>query len=63
MDRDVLLTERNNMLQILKQTDYIALKIGEGAASPEEYQEQLVLRQSCRSRINEIDEQLEASNG
>ena len=59
MNRDDFENERNVMLQILKQTDYIALKIAEGAATPEEYEEQLALRQSCRTRINEIDEQLE----
>lgn len=57
---DELITERNNMMQILKQTDYIALKIAEGAATPAEYAEELVLRTTCRTRINEIDAQLES---
>ena len=57
---DELITERNNMMQILKQTDYIALKIAEGAATPAEYTEELALRATCRMRINEIDAQLES---
>lgn len=57
---DELITERNNMMQILKQTDYIALKIAEGAATPAEYTEELGLRATCRMRINEIDAQLES---
>lgn len=60
MDREALVTERNNMLQILKQTDYISLKIAEGAATPAEYPEELALRATCRMRINEIDAQLES---
>ena len=40
MDREALTTERNNMMQLLKQTDYIALKIAEGAATPAEYTEE-----------------------
>ena len=57
---DELITERNNMMQILKQTDYISLKIAEGAATPAEYTEELALRATCRTRINEIDAQLES---
>lgn len=60
MDREALTTERNNMMQLLKQTDYIALKIAEGAATPVEYTEELALRATCRMRINEIDAQLES---
>lgn len=44
--------EYNNAVQILKQTDYIALKLAEGA-DPLEYAEVLKLRQSCRDKINE----------
>ena len=46
--------EYNNAVQILKQTDYIALKIAEGA-DPLEYAEVLKLRQACRDKINEWD--------
>ena len=58
MEDNSLVTERNNMLQLLKQTDYVALKIAEGAATAQEYAETLTLRNTCRSRINEIDAQL-----
>ena len=60
MDREALTTERNNMMQLLRQTDYIALKLAEGAATPAEYAEELALRTTCRMRINEIDAQLES---
>lgn len=43
----------------LAKTDYIALKLAEGAAAPEEYAEELAHRAYWRSRINE----LEASDG
>ncbi|NCB72618.1 MAG: hypothetical protein EOM45_12690, partial [Clostridia bacterium] len=49
--------EHNNMQQILRQTDYIALKLAEGAASPQEYAEVLKQRQSCRDRLNEWDDE------
>jgi hypothetical protein len=44
--------EYNNAVQILRQTDYVALKLAEGA-DPLEYAEVLKLRQSCRDKINE----------
>ena len=44
--------EYNNAVQILKQTDYIALKLAEGA-DPLQYAEVLKLRQACRDKINE----------
>lgn len=44
--------EYNNAVQILKQTDYIALKLAEGA-NPLEYAEVLRLRQACRDKINQ----------
>ena len=44
--------EYNNAVQLLKQTDYVALKLAEGA-DPLEYAEVLKLRQSCRDKINE----------
>ena len=44
--------EYNNAVQLLKQTDYVALKLAEGA-DPLEYAEVLKLRQACRDKINE----------
>ena len=44
--------EYNNAVQILRQTDYVALKLAEGA-NPLEYAEVLKLRQACRDKINE----------
>lgn len=40
----------------LKATDYIAAKIAEGAATREEYSEQIALRAKCRERINELED-------
>lgn len=36
----------------LRETDYVAAKIGEGSAAPEEYGETLVKRQQARNDIN-----------
>ena len=47
--------EYNNMQQILKQTDYIALKLAEGA-DPLQYAEVLTLRQRCRGKLSEWDD-------
>ena len=44
--------EYNNAVQILKQTDYVALKLAEGA-DPLQYTEVLKLRQACRDKIND----------
>jgi len=44
--------EYNNAVQLLKQTDYVALKLAEGA-DPLQYAEVLKLRQACRDKINE----------
>ena len=41
----------------LADTDYIAAKIAEGAATKEEYAEKLAERESWRARINELQEQ------
>ena len=38
----------------LADTDYIACKIAEGAATVEEYAEQIAQRQAWRERVNEL---------
>ena len=43
----------------LSNTDYIAAKIAEGAATREDYQEQLAERQQWREDINAANERLE----
>lgn len=43
----------------LRETDYIAAKIAEGAATPEEYAEVLAKRRKARKEINEAQEKLE----
>ena len=53
---------RENRLKIasykynLAATDYVALKIAEGAATPEEYAETLEKRAFWRSEINKLEE-------
>ena len=43
----------------LRETDYVAAKIAEGAATPEEYAEFLVKRQQEREDINAAQAELE----
>lgn len=43
----------------LRETDYVAAKIGEGSAAPEEYAEVLVKRQQYRTDINAAQAELE----
>lgn len=40
---------------LLKNTDYIACKIAEGAATKEEYSEMLINRQNWRKEINALE--------
>lgn len=40
----------------LAETDYIAAKLAEGAAKPEEYAEELAQRAEWRARINELED-------
>jgi hypothetical protein len=43
----------------LRESDYVAAKIGEGSAAPEEYAEVLVKRQQERKDINAAQAELE----
>lgn len=43
----------------LRESDYVAAKIGEGSAAPEEYAEVLVKRQQERTDINAAQAELE----
>lgn len=45
-----------NLKQKLAETDYIAAKIGEGAATREEYAEKLAQRAEWRTKINELED-------
>lgn len=49
--------EISSLKKKLADTDYIAAKIAEGAATKEEYAEKLTERESWRARINELQEQ------
>ena len=44
----------------LRQSDYIAIKIAEGAATADEYAEQIAARQGIRDTINEYQDALNA---
>jgi hypothetical protein len=55
MDREQIETEIRNMKQILRQTDYVALKLAEGVTAPGEYTAVLEERQACRTRINDLE--------
>lgn len=43
----------------LKETDYVAAKIAEGAATPEEYAEVLAERRKARKEINDAQAELD----
>jgi hypothetical protein len=58
MDREFYESEIRACKQLLGNTDYVALKIAEGAATTEEYAETLAKRAEWRVRINEIEELL-----
>lgn len=49
-------TEISSLKQKLADTDYIAAKIAEGAATKEEYADKLAERESWRTRINELQD-------
>ena len=44
--------------QMLSDTDYMVIKIAEGAAAPEEYADVIALRQAWRYEINELEDQV-----
>lgn len=48
--------EISSLKQKLADTDYIAAKIAEGAATREEYAEKLTERAAWRARINELEQ-------
>ena len=50
----------HNMKRQLVETDYIALKIAEGAATADEYAEQIVSRQAIRDTINTYQDAIDA---
>ena len=58
MDREFYESEIRACKQLLGNTDYVTLKIAEGAATTEEYAEMLAKRAQWRVRINELEELL-----
>ncbi len=46
----------------LAETDYVVIKIAEGAATADNYADVLVQRQTWRDRINELEKEL-SNNG
>jgi len=62
MDREQIETEIRNMLQLLSQTDYVALKIAEDSTLKEKYADVLIQRKAWRARINEMEKLQEQIN-
>lgn len=52
----------DNMKRELVDTDYIALKLAEGAATADEYADKITERQTLRTTINEYQDALDALN-
>lgn len=49
-------TERIAQLKgLLRETDYVVIKIAEGAAAPEEYADVIAQRQAWRNEINQLE--------
>lgn len=55
LDRINAVTEIAKLKAELAATDYIAAKLAEGAATVEEYADELALRRAWRERINELE--------
>ena len=51
-------TEITQLKANLAETDYVAIKIAEGAATAENYDDVLVQRQEWRDRINALEKEL-----
>lgn len=56
LDRINAAAEIAQLKQKLAETDYIAAKLAEGVATPEEYAFRLAERQAWRARINELEQ-------
>lgn len=61
-EKDQLMQEQREVIlnreSLLSQTDYIAAKIAEGAATKEEYADKLALRQQWRKDINNANKRI-----
>lgn len=53
----------NELKSKLAETDYICIKIAEGAATHAEYAEKIAQRQSWRAEINRLEQKNEQTNG
>ena len=53
----------NELKSQLAETDYICIKIAEGAATHAEYAEKIAQRQSWRAEINRLEQDNEKTNG
>lgn len=52
--------EIRELKKYLEETDYVVIKIAEGVAQSQEYEEIITKRQKARNRINELQEELAA---
>ena len=58
MDNERIQAEIRALKSLLADTDYVGIKIGEGAAKHSDYAEICDKRQSWRDRINELEAML-----
>ena len=58
MDNEHIMAEIRALKSLLADTDYIGIKIGEGAATNADYAEICEKRQEWRNRINELEAML-----
>lgn len=61
MDYEEIRGEIRTLKSLLVDTDYVGIKVGEGAATHEQYAEILSKRQEWRDRINELEAILPAT--
>lgn len=57
--RQEIMEEINGLEQLLKQQDYIGVKIAEGRATKEEYAAQIAKAEEWAQRIDELRQELE----
>ena len=63
MTREQIEAEIRGLQQLLTATDYKALKHADGVISDEEYEETRQLRIDYRQKINNLEAELEATEG
>lgn len=57
-DEEIAKQRISELKKFLSDTDYIIIKISEGAATKEEYADVIAQRQKCREEINELEKNI-----